>query len=82
MKRLFVHYPREAKIRYKEIRIIFWCSEEEIFGFEVSVDNAMVVEVGNCGQGSANEVCGVGFIVAAFSTYSVEEFATEGEVSY
>ena len=42
----------------------------------------MVVEVGHCGQGSADEVCCVGFIVASFSTYSVEEFAAEGEVGY
>ena len=82
MKRFFVHYPREAKIRYEEICVIFWCSEKEILGFEVSVDNAMVVEVGHCGQSSPDEVCGVGFIVAAFSTYSVEELATEGEVGY
>ena len=42
----------------------------------------MVVEVGHCGEGSTDEVCGVGFIVTAFPTYSVEEFAAEGEVGY
>ena len=82
MKRLFIHYPREAKIRYEQIGIIFRCSEEEIFGFEISVDDAVVVEVGHCGEGGADEVCGVGFVVAAFSTYTVEEFAAEGEVRY
>ena len=82
MKRFFVHYPREAKIRYEEVCIVFWCSEEEVFGFEVSVDNAVIMEVGNCGQGSADEVCRIGFIVASFSTYSVEEFAAEGKVGY
>ena len=43
MKRFFVHYPREAKIRYEEVCIVFWCSEKEILGFEVSMDNAVVV---------------------------------------
>lgn len=82
VKRLFIHYPRETKIRYEEICIIFWCSEEEIFRFEISVHDAVVVQVGHCGEGSADEVCGVGFIVAAFSTYSVEELAAEGEVGH
>ena len=82
MKRLFIHYSREAKIRYEEICIIFRCSEEEVFGFEISVDDAVVVQVGHCGEGGADEVCGVGFVVAAFSTYSVEELAAEGEVGY
>ena len=46
------------------------------------MDNAVVVEVGHCGQCSADEVCRVGFIVASFSTYSVEEFAAEGKIGY
>lgn len=46
------------------------------------MDNAVVVEVGHCGQGSADEVCCVGFIVASFSTYSVEKFAAESKVGY
>ena len=82
MKCFLIHYPRETKIRYEEVCVVFGCSKEEVFGFEISVDNAVVVKVGNCGQGSADEVCGVGFIVAAFSTYSVEEFAAEGQVGY
>lgn len=48
VKRFFVHYPRKAKIRYEEICVVFWCSEEEIFGFEISVDNAVVVQIGHC----------------------------------
>ena len=46
------------------------------------MDDAVVVEVGHCGEGGPDEVCGVGFVVAAFSTYPVEEFAAEGEVGY
>ena len=46
------------------------------------MDDAVVVEVSDCREGSADEVCGVGFVVASFSAYSVEEFAAEGEVGY
>lgn len=44
--------------------------------------NAVVVEVGNSGEGCADEVRGVGFVVAAFSTYSVEQFTTQGKIGY
>ncbi len=40
----------------------------------------MVVEVGDGGEGCADEVCGVGFVVASLSAYAVEELAAEGEV--
>ena len=46
------------------------------------MDYAMVVEVGNSGEGCADKVCGVGFVVTAFSTYSVEQFTTEGKIGY
>ena len=44
------------------------------------MDDAVVVEVGDGGESCANEVCGVGFVVASFSAYSIEEFTAEGEV--
>lgn len=40
----------------------------------------MVVKVGDGGEGRADEVCCVAFVVAAFPAYAVEEFAAEGEV--
>ena len=80
MKGFFVHDPRQAKVGYEEVRIVFGCSEEEVFGLQVAVDNAMVVKVGDSGEGCADEVRGVGFVVAAFSTYSIEELSAEGEV--
>ncbi len=40
----------------------------------------MVVEVGDGGEGGANKISGVGFVVAAFTAYSVEKFAAEGQV--
>ena len=43
---------------------------------------AMVVEICNGGERCADEVCSVRFVVAPFSTYSIEKFSTEGKVSY
>jgi hypothetical protein len=40
---LFVHDARQTKVGDKEISIVFGRSEEEIFGFEITVDDAMVV---------------------------------------
>lgn len=40
----------------------------------------MIVEVGYGGEGCSDEVCSVGLVVAAFSAYSVEEFAAEGKI--
>lgn len=40
-----VHDPRQAKIRNKQVCIVFWGAEQEIFGFEVSMDDAVVVQV-------------------------------------
>lgn len=40
----------------------------------------MVVEVGDGGKGCADEVGGVGLVVAAFAADAVEELAAEGEV--
>ncbi len=44
------------------------------------MNNAVVMEVSYGGEGCADEVCGVAFVVASFSAYSVEELPTEGEV--
>ena len=40
----------------------------------------MVVEVSYGGEGCSDEVCSIGLVVASFSTYSIEKFASEREV--
>ena len=82
VKSFLVHYPREAEIGDEEISIIFWGSEEQVFRFEVPMDDAVIVEVSYRGEGGSDQVCGVGLVVAAFSTYSIKEFSAEGEVGY
>lgn len=44
------------------------------------MNDAVIVEVGNSRQGGANEVRGVGFVVASFPANAVEKLAAEGEV--
>lgn len=41
--------------------------------------NAVVVEVCDGGQYGADEVGGIGFVVASFATNAVEKFAAESE---
>lgn len=59
----FVHDSRKAKVSDEEVGIVFWGSEEEVFGFEVTVHYTVVVEVSDCGESCTDEVCGVRFIV-------------------
>lgn len=73
MELLFVHYSRETKVGDEEICIVFGSSEQEVFRFEVTVNYTVVVKVGNCGQGCADEICSIGFVVGAFAAYTIEE---------
>lgn len=42
----------------------------------------MVMEVGDSREGCADEVCSVGFVVASFATYAIEQFPAECKVGY
>lgn len=77
---LFVHDAAEAEVGDQQVGVVFWRAEEEVFGFEVAVHDAVIVQVGDGGEGGADQVRGVGFEVAAFAADAVEEFAAEGEV--
>jgi hypothetical protein len=79
---LFVHYPRQTEISYQQVGVVFWSAEEEVFGLEISMHDAVVMEVCDCGESGTDQVGGVGFVVAAFAADSVEEFAAECEVGY
>ena len=47
MKSLLIHDPAEPEIGNQEVGVIFWCTEEEILRLEITVDDAMIVEVGD-----------------------------------
>jgi len=82
VKCLFIHYSRETKVGYQQVRVVFGGSEEEVLGFQISVHYAVVVEIGNRRKGRTDEVRGVGLIIASFPAYSVEELTSESEVGY
>jgi hypothetical protein len=82
MELLLIHDSTEPKVRNQQVCIIFWCAKKKVLGFQVAMHNAMVVEICNCGENGADKVCSIGFKVRTFSTDSIEEFATEGEICY
>lgn len=78
VKGLIVHYSRQSKISNQEISIVLWRAEKEILGFQVTVNDAVVVKVGYSREGGAYEVCSVGLVVAALATYSIKELSAKG----
>lgn len=51
-----VHDAREAKIGNEEVGIVLGGAEEQVLGLQVTVDDAVVVEVGDGGEGGPDEV--------------------------
>lgn len=45
MELLLIHNPGQAKVGKKEIRIIFWGTEQQVLRLEISVHNSMVMQV-------------------------------------
>lgn len=78
VKGLIVHYSRQAKIGNQEISVVLWRAEKEILGFQVTVNDAVVVKVGYSREGGAYEVCSVGLVVASLATYSIKELSAKG----
>ena len=69
---LLVHNPRQSKISDQQIGVIFWRSKKKVFWFQVTMDNAVIVQIGDSGEGGSDEVTGVGFVVVAFPTDAIE----------
>ena len=46
------------------------------------MDNPVVVEVSDGGEGGTDELSGVKFEVASLTANAVEEFSTEGKIGY
>lgn len=78
VKGLIVHYSRQSKIGNQEICVVLWRAEKEILGFQVTVNDAVVVKVGYSREGGAYEVCSVRLVVASLATYSIKELSAKG----
>ena len=44
------------------------------------MDDTMVVQVSDGGEGSFDQIGGVGFVVGAFAAYPIEELTSQSEV--
>ena len=70
----------EAKVGNEQIAVFGLVSEEEVFGFEVAVDDALLMEVDNSLGDGSNNVCSVLFVVVAPLADAVKELATHTEI--
>ena len=77
---LIVHDPGQSKIGDQQIGVVLGGAEEEVLGLEITVHDAVGVEVGDSGEGGEDQGGGVGFIVVTFAADAVEELAAQGEV--
>lgn len=78
VKGLVVHYSRKTKIGNQEISVVLWCAKKEILGFQVPVNDAMVVKVSYGREGCAYELCSIGLVIAPLATYSIKELSAKG----
>lgn len=59
MKLFLIHDPRQSKVGYQKIRVVFWGSEQEVLRLQISMDDTMVVKVCDGREGRSNEFCGI-----------------------
>ena len=77
---LLIHNARQSKVGNQQIGIVFWCSEQQILRLQVSMHDAVVVEVCDSRECGTDKVASVGFVVVALSADAVEELASKREV--
>ena len=80
MKSLLVHDPTQPEVRYQQIRIILGRPEKQIFRLQVTMYNAVIMQVCYSTEGCPYQVCGIGFVIGAFTAYAIEELSAEGEI--
>jgi hypothetical protein len=79
MELLLVHDSGQAKIRNQQIRIVLWCPEQQVLRFQITMHNAMIMQISHRGQDRTNEVGRIGLVVAAFTTDAVKELSTQSK---
>lgn len=77
---LLVHDAGQTEIGNQKVGIILRRAKKQVLRFQVTMHDAMIVQVGDGRQDSANEVRSVGFEVAAFTTDAIEELSAQREV--
>lgn len=80
MELLLVHNPGQPEVGDQKVRIVLWCAEQQVLGLQVAVHNSVVMEIGHGREDGANEVRGVGLVIAAFATDAIKQLSAKGKV--
>ena len=76
-----VHDAGQSEIGNQEVSVILRRAKQQILRLQVTVHDAVIVQVGDGRQDGADEIRGVGLEVAAFTTDAIEELSTQREIS-
>jgi len=71
-----VHDATKSKVRNEQVCVVLRCAEEQVLRLQVTVDYAVVVQVGDGREDGSDYVCCVKFGVVSFPTDAVEEFTS------
>ncbi len=82
MELFFVHNPRETEIGNEEVGVVLRGPEQEVLWLEVAVDDTVIVEVGYSRESCSDQVGGIGFVIATFSTNPIKQLTAKSEVSH
>jgi hypothetical protein len=81
MELLLIHNSRQPEIGNQEISVVLRGPEEQILGFQIAMDDTVVVKICYSGESGADQIGSIGFVVIAFPADTVEELSAEGEIS-
>jgi hypothetical protein len=81
MELLLIHNSRQPEIGNQEISVVLRGPEEQILGFQIAMDDTVVVKICDSGESGADQIGSIGFVVIAFPADTVEELSAEGEIS-
>lgn len=77
---LLVHDPGQPEIRNQKVCIVFRGAEQQVLRLQITVNDPVVMKIGHGREDGANEVCGVGLVVAALATDAIEQLSAEGQI--
>jgi hypothetical protein len=80
VKLLFIHNSRQSKISNEQVCVILWCPEQQVLGFQISMHNAVIMEVGDSRKCGPNKISRVRLVVITLAADAVEQLASERKV--
>lgn len=82
VKCLLVHDARQAKVRYQQVGVVLWGTEEEVLRLQITVYDSVVMQICNRGKSRSDQVGGVGLVVAPLATYSIKKLPSERKIRH